>query len=465
MAELYDVVDYFVLTEATQTHAGIEKPLFYKENEKLFQKYADKIIHRIVEFPETNDAWVRERCQRDSVNEYLATVCSDNDVVIISDADEIPQAEAVLQYMQDFTDKLVVLEQDTYYYYLNYKNIEMDEQYLNSKILPYKMLKTYTPCHIRYADKYNIVKYERISNAGWHFSFMGGTERIQDKLKAYAHQEYNEDKFTNLDRLKQVVDEGLDVHEKPSKWQIVEIDDSFPKLVRSNIAHFTKLGWIKKTIHKIQEEVSKCKKDQPVHVIIPTYNRHGSLIQLLSQIHKQTYRNVRVHVCSDGPDQVVARIVDNFNVDSDILYQYYHLDNHQGCWGAPCRRHILKQIPDTGFVVFVDDDNYIYPDYINNMYRKAVDGADLVVCKILYLNFPSTDGQGVLAEKVVPEKPAISQGDIDSLNTMVKTNIAKENIAKWSDIDYNHDFTFFNACAQNNNVIFIDEILGEHRDV
>ena len=46
---LNDVVDYFVLVEATHTHIGKEKPLFYQENKHLFEKFNDKIIHVVVD--------------------------------------------------------------------------------------------------------------------------------------------------------------------------------------------------------------------------------------------------------------------------------------------------------------------------------------------------------------------------------------------------------------------------------
>jgi beta-1,4-mannosyl-glycoprotein beta-1,4-N-acetylglucosaminyltransferase len=47
---LYDTVDYFVLSEATLTHVGKSKKMYYDKNK--FKEYADKIIHVIVDdFP------------------------------------------------------------------------------------------------------------------------------------------------------------------------------------------------------------------------------------------------------------------------------------------------------------------------------------------------------------------------------------------------------------------------------
>ena len=45
LSELYDVVDYFVITESAITHQNDPKPLYYKENAARFAKFADKIVH------------------------------------------------------------------------------------------------------------------------------------------------------------------------------------------------------------------------------------------------------------------------------------------------------------------------------------------------------------------------------------------------------------------------------------
>ena len=52
--ELDSVVDKFVLVEASKTHQGKEKPLFYNENKDRFKKFQDKIIHVIVDFPDND---------------------------------------------------------------------------------------------------------------------------------------------------------------------------------------------------------------------------------------------------------------------------------------------------------------------------------------------------------------------------------------------------------------------------
>jgi beta-1,4-mannosyl-glycoprotein beta-1,4-N-acetylglucosaminyltransferase len=100
--ELHEVVDRFVLVEATQTFQGKPKPLFFKDNAAAFARYADKIIHVVVEFPACdltsqlatrprNAIWARQHYQRDQIAQGLSKA-SPGDLIIVSDLDEIISA-------------------------------------------------------------------------------------------------------------------------------------------------------------------------------------------------------------------------------------------------------------------------------------------------------------------------------------------------------------------------------------
>ena len=85
---LNDHVDKFVLVESTRSHQNKPKPLFYQENKHLFKKFNSKIEHIIVnDFPEHNYHSF-EHHQRDCIERGLG-YCEDDDIVFISDIDEI----------------------------------------------------------------------------------------------------------------------------------------------------------------------------------------------------------------------------------------------------------------------------------------------------------------------------------------------------------------------------------------
>ena len=90
-------VDYFILSEATKTFSGLDKPLYYQENKERFAKFEDKIIHNIVE--DNTDPnlhpYERDIFQKNSIKEIVMEKASDDDAIIWSDVDEVPNPEAI----------------------------------------------------------------------------------------------------------------------------------------------------------------------------------------------------------------------------------------------------------------------------------------------------------------------------------------------------------------------------------
>lgn len=235
LSETYDVVTKFIIVEATKTHSN--KPndkRYFLNNLKRFEKYKDKIIYLVDNFDGVvaNDSWDLERHQRDfMVNGWKGL--TDNDVVIVSDCDEIPRPDAIANYK--IKDGLSSFIQRLYYDYLNC----YCQEWKAAKILPYSLAKTMTPCQIRYTEAPN-----KISNGGWHFSFMGGAKQIKEKLVSYAHQEYNTPEF--LDRIEVALDKGEDIFKREGVIKtLVPVDESFPKYILNNFNELNYKGFFK----------------------------------------------------------------------------------------------------------------------------------------------------------------------------------------------------------------------------
>ena len=200
LENLYDIVDFFILVEAHQTYKGNEKILYYNDNIKRFDKFNDKIIHIISELPykgkiniENREQWKNENFQRESIhNGILKLNLSFDDIIIISDLDEIPDPDKIKQFKEGkiILNKGLSLEQDFYYYNLN---CIYDRKWNFSKIVTYSEYITSTPEKIRKTD-YPIEK-----KSGWHLSYFGNHEFIQNKIKEFSHQEYNNNNYTSLD--------------------------------------------------------------------------------------------------------------------------------------------------------------------------------------------------------------------------------------------------------------------------
>jgi|GEM_PF-751501 beta-1,4-mannosyl-glycoprotein beta-1,4-N-acetylglucosaminyltransferase len=238
LEELWDVVDYFVICEATLTHGVIPKPLYFKLNEERFKKYLNKIIHVVLDnYPEldkmknlTDKSWYIERRQRDHLKTALADRCKDEDIIIISDADEIPKADAVRRYNP--ATGINVFSMDLFYYNLN---LQAKDKWDWARILPWGIMKTMTPCDARYFQDYD-KNIQTLSNGGWHFSYFGGVEGIIRKIESTAHQDLNLDKFKDRNRIQEIVKAGKDLYDRPIEYQFVAItEESVPRFIFDNL--------------------------------------------------------------------------------------------------------------------------------------------------------------------------------------------------------------------------------------
>ncbi len=194
---LDDYVDYFVLVEATHTHTGKEKKLFYNENRDIFEKFKYKIIHIIVDdFPykypdidiEKNQQWKNENYQRNCIKRGIDRLTlDDSDIITICDLDEIPNPK-ILNELKDNKRQITnsCLKMDMYYYNLNCK-ININD-WISPKLISYNELNKLdiTIHEFRYKKTDNIIE-----NGGWHLSFFGDKDLIENKIKDYGHQEFN----------------------------------------------------------------------------------------------------------------------------------------------------------------------------------------------------------------------------------------------------------------------------------
>ncbi len=237
--ELYDIVDYFVLVESMETHKGEKKPLYFAENKHLFEKYLPKVIHVIIDerHPEMS-VWGRENYQRNCILRGL-THCSPDDLIIISDADEIPKKtlfpSIMLNYYHTlFTKKgYVSLQQDIYFFQLNRQTPTKETwgggYWVGTSLATYEAVASNTPQY--YRDK-RAETGSIISHGGWHFTWMGGKEAVRKKTASGA-EPYNPDNFS---------DEAINAI--LSRHPPVPIDSSFPDYVVKNQEYLKSIDYI-----------------------------------------------------------------------------------------------------------------------------------------------------------------------------------------------------------------------------
>ena len=202
---LSEVVDKFVLVEADRTQTNKEKPFYFEGNKERYKLFLDKIIHiKVTEYPEIKDEWTLENYQRNQISLGLAN-CIPEDIVLVSDIDEIPNPEIIIHYREKGKD-ICKLKQVFFYYYLNYRRCIHKYWYL-AKIARYKEIASnnYTPQKIRMEKNTKTIK-----NAGWHFSYLGGKEAIKNKLESIVEGVYNKVNY-NIDAIENKIRMGLDL--------------------------------------------------------------------------------------------------------------------------------------------------------------------------------------------------------------------------------------------------------------
>jgi len=227
LSALDNVADYFIIVEATKTHSGKDKPLYFEENKHLYEKFMHKIIHIVDDqliVPDTtqNEQWYNEIHQRDEIKkglEMLDLILSPDDLLIISDLDEIPDT-TMLQYIKQNNIKVQysALAMDLYYYNLNCKI--QNEKWYSARIINYGVFKNNNlSCNtVRMSNPENIIE-----NGGWHLSYFGDGEFIKNKLQNFAHQEFNNDTYTNIDTINDCVENYYSIFEQKKCNRYVKI--------------------------------------------------------------------------------------------------------------------------------------------------------------------------------------------------------------------------------------------------
>ncbi len=210
LCELYNYIDFFVIVESNKTFVGKEKPYYLEHFQHLFDKFFDKIIYvKVNDILTFNNAWGREYYQRNCIINGF-TNFDDNDIIIVSDVDEIPNVKLLeeIKLNPASIDKIYSLEQDMYYYNLN---CLFEEKWFKSKILKLKYLET-SISNLRKLKPLNVKK-----NAGWHFSYFGDISTVINKIKNFSHQEHNTKEILDLDNLEKRINNNEDIFNRNIK--------------------------------------------------------------------------------------------------------------------------------------------------------------------------------------------------------------------------------------------------------
>lgn len=224
---LYPVVDAFFILESKINFNGKSKPLFFKENIAKFSKFKDKIHHFVLESDiESGDVWNRESYQRDMlfVEGFKKLNLKENDIILLSDTDEIPKPEALLALRYCMPPPRITLQSNIAFYSFEYVTGTWDH--------PQAML--YNKADIPSAQTLRNTFGSVIPNSSWSCSYC--FDKISDfqyKLESFAHQELNTDFYKDPKKILDHISKGTRFFQDPIQFQFVEKPD-MPKYVKEN---------------------------------------------------------------------------------------------------------------------------------------------------------------------------------------------------------------------------------------
>ncbi len=262
-------VKKFVITEATYTHNGTNKDLKFDINK--FSKFKHKINYIVVDKQPENilkledgeskhkrgeklilNGMARDYFQRENLYRGLHDI-SDEDIILISDLDEIPNLSFV--EFSKINNNILIFEQKMFYYKLNLfyddfvwhgtkavkKKYFLSPQWLRNikgKKYPKWRIDTFFS-----KKKYSNLHF--IQNGGWHFTCLRTAEELEKKLLNFAHHYEFEESGLKIQDLKKLISEKRvmydhNIDQRGYKWSgksiLKKIDvKELPSYVFSNL--------------------------------------------------------------------------------------------------------------------------------------------------------------------------------------------------------------------------------------
>jgi len=253
LEELDDFVDRFVLIEGSRDFRGRTKEFLFTKFKDRFSSYLHKIDIIQVDLPtpeELQRITKATDCCYFGIENLLRstaivglTECKDDDIVMLSDVDEIPDKHRVWNKVVENPDKIMAAQMELYALFLNYRWIQEDREkkwvgtvfsrFANVKNMAFNAFRN---------DRAN---YMRVRDCGWHFTFIG-MDRVTKKLATNAEPDAIKNIDVRPEAILERVKQGKNIFDDKNGdvFEIIwPLDDKFPRALVQNTwrynAHLT----------------------------------------------------------------------------------------------------------------------------------------------------------------------------------------------------------------------------------
>lgn len=240
LRHLTPVVDRFLIVEANLTHQGHEREMIWEKEWPLWKSITDKIDYVQADISGASREYgALENAHRNAIDTALETLGIRNNPTFISDADELVDARLVKRIAME--PRLTYLRQRLHYYWVNAVQAEV---WTGTVMRPADCMRSAQSIRdARHNPEFvDGVRFEGL--AGWHWSYLGGTSRIVDKLASIYHVEVNRPPFNQPDYIDQCMAEGRDLFEPASphkRLSFVELASDYPPELPALVAKYPHL--------------------------------------------------------------------------------------------------------------------------------------------------------------------------------------------------------------------------------
>jgi len=253
---LRDVVDFFVIAEASRTFTGKKRTPEFRFEDYDIDRYRIRYVLVDDLADAGGDAWSNERLQRNAILRGLFDLRG-QDLIHVSDVDEIPAADVFERYRDWWIS--AALDQKLYYYQYNNLVVNSDSgsavSWTGAKISTGRNLSRVwrTPDNLRRKilgnkNTWNRLQFKLthrvISDAGWHWSYLMPPEQIAGKIQAFSHTEFSGSEFSSVEAVRRRVEGGLDPFDRGYKLKPVPVSGEFPRPL-AEIIHRRFKGYVR----------------------------------------------------------------------------------------------------------------------------------------------------------------------------------------------------------------------------
>jgi hypothetical protein len=242
LAEQQDVVDVFVISEATQTHTGKKRDLIFPEHAERFAPWKDKIRYITVEFQKGMLPWARENYQRDALGRGLDGLQPD-DIVIVCDVDEILRAEVIQEFKDGKHPIPTTLSFPIHPYQLDWRWDALEDCFGRTAVIRGSQLRlkkdgsyngvqeAVVPTLAQYRHRYRDYS-AMVGEYGWHFTYQGSEANIVRKSYAIADEWVKG--LATVDSAARAIREGTDVYGRRDRTSHRVPLSDLPRYVQEN---------------------------------------------------------------------------------------------------------------------------------------------------------------------------------------------------------------------------------------